>query len=1182
MAETIASESSGSGPLRKFTKGLAVLLVLLVVVYFVVSSSAFFKGVILPRVGKALNAEITADSASLSPFSQVTFEKLKVQPVGADMPANQAEPLLTADQVKVRYSLLSILRGNYVVKEVSLVSPVIQVVTGPNGRSNLDPLLDKEGPDRRTSSDKPLHLAVQNVSIKDGVLRSVAQGEDGAVTSTELSGLNLSVDRVANGQPGKASVDGLVRLAHRPPAGRPGTNDLAEGRLSGNFDFKLNNDLLPETLTGSAAMAFSRTEGAYADFAGFGGAVQADMTPTEIRQLALRFERQGESLGRIQASGPMDLAKYEGRLKIEVQSIDRRVLNLLGATQGWDFRDSTINATNYVDVAREGDVVGAEGRVSGTRMSLAQPGGTTPELNVDLDYKLRVNVAEKAAVIERLILSGQQQQRPILRASLDRPMTLTWSPDSRGFAESTFNLALTGVDLSEWKSLIGTNVPSGRVDFELAVLAKPDGKELTANGKGQVTGLATQVGTNRIEQATVVLNFIGVLQNFKTISLNQYRLEVRQQDQALLQSDGSGHYDMSRKDLTLQVSADVVLPVFLRQFPISGLTASKGLVRASSAVRQRDQKYTVTGNVSLGDFTGTIADCAYADLQSVLDYNLDIDQPSVQIHSATLNLRRGYTPAGSIGVSGNYDLDTGVARLAFKATEVNEGALGPVIAPALGERKLVSIALSGDGTAAYDPRGETSVKAGLQLTNWVVAASNGSSPSPKLGAGFQIDTSLREEVLDLRQFLVKLAPTQLAINELSAKGRLDMRKTNASPSQLTIQSDALDLTPYHALLVGPAETPASPAAPAAGPGQRPAPAPAASAAEPEPVNLPFQQLAANVAIKRLYLKEVAVTNLNVAANVNRGAVTIKPAAMEVNGAPVSASAILNLGVPGYTYDVSFSADRVPIEPLANTFTTHTPGQYKGDLIAQAQLKGAGVTGASLRKHLTGSASLNLTNMHYEIVGRKTKKLLQPIALVLRVPELTQTPIDWIAAQLQAGNGQIALEQFQVRSQAFFAESSGAIPIADVLTNSPLNLPVTLSLRRTLAEKANLLPANTPTNAIYAQLPSFVKITGTLGEPDTEINKVVIGGLLARSIGGLAPVGEKAGTILQNLGGVLSGQRGATTSTNAPAGTNASPAGSIVQGISNLLNQDASRTNAPATTNKPARPNPLQDLLRQIR
>ena len=52
------------------------LLVLVVVLYFVVSSAAFLKGVILPRVAKALNAEVTVADASLSPFSQVTLQKL--------------------------------------------------------------------------------------------------------------------------------------------------------------------------------------------------------------------------------------------------------------------------------------------------------------------------------------------------------------------------------------------------------------------------------------------------------------------------------------------------------------------------------------------------------------------------------------------------------------------------------------------------------------------------------------------------------------------------------------------------------------------------------------------------------------------------------------------------------------------------------------------------------------------------------------------------------------------------------------------------------------------------------------------------------------------------------------------------------------------------------------------------
>jgi hypothetical protein len=127
------------------------------------------------------------------------------------------------------------------------------------------------------------------------------------------------------------------------------------------------------------------------------------------------------------------------------------------------------------------------------------------------------------------------------------------------------------------------------------------------------------------------------------------------------------------------------------------------------------------------------------------------------------------------------------------------------------------------------------------------------------------------------------------------------------------------------------------------------------------------------------------------------------------------------------------------------------------------------------------------------------------------------------------------------------------------------------LRRSLAEKASLLAANTPTNAVYAELPTFVSLKGTLGDPKTEINKVVIGGLLARSIGGLIPVGDKASTLLQGVGGLLTGQQAATKSTNAPAGTNAPSKADIVQGLAGLLNQPKKTTNAPAAAATNASP-----------
>src|SRR6266568_5482264 len=123
--------------IRKLMVVGATFLVLLVVFYFVATSSAFFKGVILPRVGKALNAEVTVGDVSLSPFSQVVLRQLKVKTTGT-------EPLLQANEVRLRYSLWSIIGGNIKVDEVTLDSPAFQIVQNADGTSNLDPLLKQE------------------------------------------------------------------------------------------------------------------------------------------------------------------------------------------------------------------------------------------------------------------------------------------------------------------------------------------------------------------------------------------------------------------------------------------------------------------------------------------------------------------------------------------------------------------------------------------------------------------------------------------------------------------------------------------------------------------------------------------------------------------------------------------------------------------------------------------------------------------------------------------------------------------------------------------------------------------------------------------------------------------------------------------------------------------------------
>jgi hypothetical protein len=98
------------------------MIVGLLIAYFVGTSEWALKSIILPKVSKPMNAQVTVDGASISPFSLVTLRGLKVQTTGT-------EPLVTAQEVRARYKLMDIIKGNINVDEVTLISPVVNLVT---------------------------------------------------------------------------------------------------------------------------------------------------------------------------------------------------------------------------------------------------------------------------------------------------------------------------------------------------------------------------------------------------------------------------------------------------------------------------------------------------------------------------------------------------------------------------------------------------------------------------------------------------------------------------------------------------------------------------------------------------------------------------------------------------------------------------------------------------------------------------------------------------------------------------------------------------------------------------------------------------------------------------------------------------------------------------------------------
>ncbi len=1136
------NESKSSPPparrgwLRKLGWLAGILVVLVVVAYFVLTSSAFLKAVVLPRVNSALNAQLAVAELGLSPFSQVMLRDVKVTPM-------DAEPLLSAGLVRVRYSLFALLGGKLIIEEATIESPVVTIVEHADGTSNLDPLLkqtgakaDKEKTEPASSAKSPI-VDIKLVALKNATIRRIKETKAGRETA-EISGLNITASNIKNAGSGKLDLSSGLTIENVAA----GQTDTLQATLGGSFTFDLTADLKPSAVNGKATFAVQKAAGSFADAASLTASLDCQLTPTEVKQLALRFLKADATLAELRVSGPFDAAKSEGKLKVELTSLDRKLLNLFGATSGLDFGSTTVSAASDVELNKGGKEISLAGNLGLARFQVTRQGQTTPTLDLSCQFNLIANSEAQTATIKTLDILGKQNEQPLLRADLSSPMTIAWGNATSAVGDATLNLNLTSLNLADWRAFAADLAPAGLVNLKAKVLSQQAGKKLTFDLDGNIQNLGAKMGAQSISGADVTLTARGNGADLKQFKLDDFRLDLAQQGQSALNVSGNGAFDSATQDADLQVTVQAVLTRLLAMFPQPDAKFTGGTVTLKGRVAQKQTTQTATGQLALAGLNGSYGTYRFADFGSTTDLDIAMKEQQLEIRKASGELHEGAKPGGKFDISGNVNLGTKAGQLALKLVDLNQDGLRPFLESALGDKKLVSVSVNSSAAASFAANGDASVKGDFQLANLVVNDPKGSLPSTPLEAKAAVDASVAKSVAQIRQCQLTLTPTARAKNVLNLNGAVDFSKTNATTGNLKLASDSLDVTRYYDLFGDNTKT-GETTAPTA-----PAPAPSDNK-EPDPVKLPFRDFTFEAAIGRFYLREIDAQNVQLVAKLDGSRVLVKPAQLTLNGAPVSATADLDLSVPGYKYDVTFSANGIPVEPLANSFSPTYRGQAKGNLIASANMKGAGITGTNLRRTLNGNVSFSFTNANIQIVGPKLKKIASPIALVLGAPELLNSPLNFVNANLRAGNGNIEIPAFTAHSDAFMAESKGVIPIADVLTNSPLNQDVEVSLSRNLAQKLRF--SNVPTNAAYMKLPTFVHLKGTLGSPEAKTDKAVIVALTASSIGGM--VGGKAGGILEGVGAILGGK---------PAPAPAAPT-------------------APATNNPPAnvqQPNPVNDIL----
>lgn len=484
------------------------------------------------------------------------------------------------------------------------------------------------------------------------------------------------------------------------------------------------------------------------------------------------------------------------------------------------------------------------------------------------------------------------------------------------------------------------------------------------------------------------------------------------------------------------------------------------------------------------------ADLRVSSLPINLDLKADTTLQKTQaiVREFSVAFRANEKPAGHFGFRGSYDLTNQSVQGQVTIKDLTESVMVPFLPDNHG---LTSALINADLAAAYDPKGQSGVKGFLALSNLVMRTAK------PLSVGLNVDGSLSNQLLNLQTFKVKLDPTERAKNELSLWGQANLAKPDAIQGAMELSAESLDLSAYQKAFAQGAGTntqqvSTNPPPVARGDARPPATQP--SPTEPAAMKLPFAGFSFNAAIDRLFLQDLAIQECLMKLRLNQGRIQLEPLKFAVNGAPASLQSDLNVGVPGYQYDVTLLADKLPLEPIINVLQPDAQGKLKGVLIANAKLRGAGITPPSLRSNLSGAVEFQLTQAHIRTTGPLLRTVLTPIALYLRAPELTDTPLNSAALSAQIGAGRVQMKKLNLTSDSYILDTQGDLLLQDVIPNSPIQRwPLHLQLSRALAQRLKMVPRNAPADAAYVKAPDFLRLAGTLGAPKAEINPAGLAG-----------------------------------------------------------------------------------------
>ncbi len=754
---------------RWLLRSAVVLVVLLGVGWFVLTSGPVVKALFLPRVASALQAKLSVSKLSLSPFSALDLKGVQISP-------HDGSPMVEVPEVKIRYQLMGFLTGKVAIDELELIQPSVRIHQRPDGGTDLQDWLAKLGGDEAGSgggsrSVETLNLQIGKLVIRGGSLAYAMSHADGAKDVLSIGGLDFAVDQVRNGRTSAATMSATLQYLSIDASGRIINSLATTGELTGRVE--LGDALELTDFDTSLKLAVTGADGSVSRSVGLGAALNARGSLTRLENLALQFLRDGAEVGRVEIRGGYDLAAGNGRFEIDVPSLPPDVLELATLKSGLDFELADFSATNRINISAGGNSVDADGAWVVKGVTATSAAGTTPVLDLALDFDTGIDLPGSRAMIKNLALVTRQNGQALIDLRVVRPFHFNWSGRPASETGSTLALDVRQLRLSDWRALTGELPLDGLLAVSAGIQAAELGRQLAFTAEATLEQGRLAVGTNLVEGLGAVMSLKGGLDSFDELAFPELTASLRQSDESLLELAGAGRVGLGRRTAALQTTLRGDLVALAAAVADPRAKISSGSLTITNRAEYSSVGVSLQGTLAVADLDVEFEGARFDNVGIVLPFEATHLAQTLTWKLADGAVTTGGLPAVRLESTGHFDSRDQSAVIDLALPLINERLINPLLAPHESRQQLRSAQAAIDLKGRRAASGHQRWSLAAHSTNIVLVTSNDVPVGPSLGSRarieFEVDQSGGE--VALQRWQGNLFADGQPAGELTAAGR---------------------------------------------------------------------------------------------------------------------------------------------------------------------------------------------------------------------------------------------------------------------------------------------------------------------------------------------------------------------------------------------------------------------------